>query len=667
MFVAGMLSCLMIQAQNYGIGIQLSSMDKSADPKKDFLKFANGNWYKTASIPASEAAYGSFSEIKERNEKNLRAILNEAATDKSATLGTNRQKIGTLYNLFLDTVKLEKEGIQPLKDDIAAIQAIKTKEDLIKMFALLHSQGVKSGFGFAVEADMKNSNSYAEYFAQSGFNLPEKNFYFLPQYEGIRSAYQKHMERIFTLYGNDAATAKKNAQAVYAIEKSLAEVAMANVEMRNVEALYNLYTHDEFEKQFPNLQLDLYLKSCGINQPLGSFIVTQPKFFAGLNNLLNTVSLEDWKTYLIWDLFTETSAYLNKAFRDEHFEFFSKTLNGIGVQKPRWKQGIEGVDHTLGEALGQIYVERHFNDEAKKRVNVMVDNLTAAFKMRINASQWMSNETKVQAQDKLSKFTRKLGFPDKWKDYSSLEIKNDALVTNLMRARNFMYREMIAYVGKPVDKTKWGMSPPTVNAYYNPNANEIVFPAGIMQPPFFDPKADDAFNYGIMGSIIGHELSHGFDDEGSKFDGDGNLKNWWSESDLKQFEERTNVLVNQFNACVAIDTMHVNGRLTLGENIADLGGLTMAYYAYQLSLGGKKSDVREGFTGEQRFFIAWAQGWKSLMRPAFLKQMVATNPHSPADFRAYMPLTNMPEFYQAFGVTEKDPMFRAPEKRAVIW
>jgi predicted metalloendopeptidase len=413
--------------------------------------------------------------------------------------------------------------------------------------------------------------------------------------------------------------------------------------------------------------LDLYLKSCGIEAALGSFIVTQPKFFAGLNSIIEKTSIEDWKTYLIWDLFTETSAYLSKTFRDEHFRFFSGTLNGIGVQKPRWKQGIEGVDHNLGEALGAIYVERHFNSDAKKRVNVMVDNLTAAYKMRIESSSWMSAETKLKALDKLSKFTRKLGFPDKWRDYTTLEIKDDALVSNIMRARNFTYKEMIANVGKPVDKTKWGMTPPTVNAYYNPAANEIVFPAGIMQPPFFDPKADDAFNYGIMGAIIGHELSHGFDDEGSKFDGDGNLKNWWSEADLKQFEVRTNVLVNQFNNCVAIDSIHVNGKLTLGENIADLGGLTMAYYAYKLSLGGKKSEIKEGFTGEQRFFIAWAQGWKALMRPAYLKQMVSTNPHAPANFRAYMPLTNMPEFYEAFGVTEKDVMYKPIEKRAVIW
>jgi putative endopeptidase len=410
-----------------------------------------------------------------------------------------------------------------------------------------------------------------------------------------------------------------------------------------------------------------YFTTVGLLNLPAEIIVTQPDFFANLNTLIKSTSINDWKTYLKFCVMHESASYLNNDIVQENFNFYAKTLNGVKARKPRYKTSLNALDYALGEALGEAFVAKHFNADAKKRVNEMVDNLAAAFKDRIVSRNWMTDSTKKNAQDKLSKITRKLGYPDKWKDYSSLEIKNDAYVLNHFRVNQFNHKRMMADAGKPVDKSRWGMTPPTVNAYYNPTANEIAFPAGIMQIPFFDPTADDAFNYGIMGAIIGHELTHGFDDQGSQFDAKGNFVDWWTTEDKKNFEAKTKILVNQFNEYVAIDSTHVNGELTLGENIADLGGLTMAYYAYKKSLNGKASPQLDGYTGEQRFFLSWAQGWKTLMRPQALKQMVATNPHSPGNFRANGPLTNLTEFYEAFGIKEGNKMYRPKDSRAEIW
>jgi len=423
----------------------------------------------------------------------------------------------------------------------------------------------------------------------------------------------------------------------------------------------------ELFSQVQDLQLKNYFTKVGLTVVPEEMIVTQPEFFTNLNKLIKSIPLTSWKTYLKFCVMHEAAPYLNNAIVQENFDFYAKTLNGVKNRKPRYKTSITALDRALGEVLGKVFVEKHFNADAKKRVNQMVDNLTASFRDRIVSRNWMTDSTKKNAINKLEKITRKLGYPDKWKDYSSLGIKTDAYLLNHFRVNQFEHKRMLADAGKPVDKSKWGMTPPTVNAYYNPTANEIAFPAGIMQVPFFDPTSDDAFNYGIMGAIIGHELTHGFDDQGSQFDEKGNFVNWWSEEDKKNFEAKTKILVNQFNDYVAIDSLHVNGELTLGENIADLGGLTMAYYAYKKSLNGNASPVLEGFTGEQRFFLAWAQGWKTLMRPQALKQMVATNPHSPGNFRANGPLTNLTEFYEAFGVKEGNKMYRPKESRAEIW
>jgi len=442
---------------------------------------------------------------------------------------------------------------------------------------------------------------------------------------------------------------------------------MGRIELRDPDKQYNKLTKVDFFNKQANLDLNSYIVAAGATAPFIDVIVRQPLYFDKLNQVINTVSIADWKTYLRWCTAHQTASFLSAAFVKENFSFYSATLQGAKEMKPRWKRVSATIDGSIGEALGQIFVDKYFDAESKKKVNTMVDNLFTAFKERINTRVWMSDVTKQKALEKLGKIMRKLGYPDKWKDYSTLDIKNDSYVANVLRSNHYEYKRMIDKIGKPVDKTEWGMSPPTVNAYYNPSYNEIVFPAGIMQPPFFNAKADDAANYGVMGAVIGHELTHGFDDQGAKYDADGNLKDWWTAEDMKNFESRTGLVREQFDAYVAIDTLHVNGQLTLGENIADLGGLTMSYYAYKLSLKGAKSKVIDGFTGEQRFFIAWAQGWKTLSRDEALKQLIATNPHSPGNFRVLGPLSNMKEFYEAFNVKEGNKMYRPDNKRAEIW
>jgi putative endopeptidase len=659
------LTVMNVTAQNPGI--RLADMDKSINPADDFYQFANGTWLKNTTIPAQESRWGSFNELADRNNDNLKKILEECANDKTAKPGSNKQKIGDFFRVSMDTLKLEKEGFSPITPYLASINKIAGKADLFKTIGEFHSKNINGLFDFMVEADMKNSNVNAIYFTQPRLGLPDKMYYTDAKYESIRTAYKKHIENLFSLLGDKADVASANAAIVFTIESQMADASMGRLELRDDEKQYNKSTKDEFFKKQSNLNFNLYLASAGVVTPFTDVIVRQPLYFDKLNQMINSVSIADWKTYLRWCLVHETASFLSASFVKENFSFYGTTLQGAKEMKPRWKRSLATIDRSIGEALGQLFVEKYFDAESKKKVNEMVDNLTTAFRERIKTRVWMSDVTKQKAQDKLAKIMRKLGYPDKWKDYSTLEIKNDSYVANVLRSGHYAYVEMIHKIGKPVDKTEWGMTPPTVNAYYNPSYNEIVFPAGIMQPPFFNAKADDAANYGVMGSVIGHELTHGFDDQGAKYDADGNLKDWWTEEDTKNFNARTGVVRDQFNGYVAIDTLHVNGQLTLGENIADLGGLTMSYYAYQLSLKGKKSPVIDGFTGEQRFFIAWAQGWKTLSRPEALKQQIATNPHSPGNFRANGPMSNMKEFYDAFGVKETNKMFRPLAIRAEVW
>jgi putative endopeptidase len=477
----------------------------------------------------------------------------------------------------------------------------------------------------------------------------------------------EHIAKMLVLSGEKADAAAKNAKAIMDIETEMATHSMAAVELRNINAQYNKMTMKEVAALTPAIDWTTYFKGMAIAQP-AEIIVAQVDFMKDLNTMITSVPMDSWKAYYRWHLISNTASKLNNAIAQEHFHFYGTILSGAKEQKPRWKRCLELTDNCVGDALGQLYVAKYFTPESKKRVNDMVSNLMAAYKERINSRDWMSPETKKMALVKLDKITRKLGYTDKWKDYSSLEIKRDSYLANFLRANEYETKRNIAKYGKPVDVTEWGMTPSTINAYYNPTMNEIVFPAGIMQFPFFNPDADDAVNYGAMGSVIGHEITHGFDDEGSQFDAEGNLKNWWTEEDKKKFEAKTKILVTQFNSYVVIDSTHVNGELTLGENIADLGGLTISYYALKHSLIGKPVPAKiDGFTAEQRFFLSWAQGWRTNMRPEYLKKMVRTNNHSPAMTRVSGPLSNMKEFYEAFGVKEGDKMYRKPDDRAEIW
>jgi putative endopeptidase len=647
-------------------GINLSYIDSTVSPKNDIYKFANGNWLKTQEIPASDGSWGSFNEINERNLANLKSLMLGIAKNEKAIAGSNDQKLRDFYLTAMDSTKAEKDGLAAIKDELAAIDLIKTKSDLFKTTALLNKKGISGMIGFYVYSDFKNSNANTCYLAQSGMGLPDKDFYFEAQYEPIKKEYTEHIERMFFCLGNLAVTAKVNAEIIMKIETELAKFSQNATEQRDVEKQYNPISSIQLKVLRPNINFDDYFLTIGIKTP-DILVLNQPKFYEGLNTTINTISIPEWKVFLKWKLISEAAPYLSSNFVNESFKFNGTVLSGKKQMKARYKRVQGATDEALGEALGKIYVEKHFDLNSKKKVNIMVDNLIAAYRVRIDSRDWMSAETKAQGQLKLDKIIKKLGFPDTWIDYTKLTIGKTSYWVNVVNGREFQYGRMLAKIGKPVDRMEWGMTPPTVNAYYNPTSNEIAFPAGIMQVPFFDPNADDAFNYGVMGSIIGHELTHGFDDQGAQFDADGNLKMWWTDSDYKNFKDKTKLIIEQFNNYKAIDTLHVNGELTQGENIADLGGLTMAYYAYKKSLNGQKSPVMAGYTGEQRFFISWAQGWKTLMRDAYLKQMIATNPHSPGNFRAVGPLSNMPEFYEAFNIKEGDGMFIPITKRVNIW
>ena len=648
---------------NYGIGIDLSIIDRSADPKQDFARFASGKWDDKAVIPPTESSWGSFSEIRQRNENNLLNIVQELAKNKSLQQGSDAKKVQDLWLSAMDSVARNKNGIMPLKPEMDLIESIKTKDDLISAVAKLNVIGVNALFSFYVYIDFKNSNINRPYLSQGGIALPSRDYYLSPNYTEIQSEYKKHIGRSLKML---KIKSKKDAELVYEIEKQLSVGSMGLIELRDVEKQYNKFSAAELSKLSPSINFNLYFSQLGLKTP-DTIVVQQPEFYKRISRLIDSIPVASWKTYLKWTLIHEMQPYLSDDAVKENFSFYGKVMTGQTQMRPRWRRSLSLVDAALGEALGKLFVEKHFNADAKRRVNTMVDNLVSAFKERIDNRPWMSEQTKKVAIQKLDKVVRKLGYPDKWQDYSKMKIETVEYVRNVMEVNRWKTEDMLADMNRAPDKTRWGMTPPTVNAYYNPSTNEITFPAGIMQPPFFDPQADDAFNYGIMGAVIGHELSHGFDDEGSNFDGDGNFVTWWAPEDVERFKARTDQLVKQFDNYVAIDTFHVKGKLTLGENIADLGGLTMAYYAYRKSLGGKPSEVRDGFSGEQRFFISWAQGWKTKMRDNYLKQMVATNPHAPARFRAMGPLTNMPEFYEAFSVKEGDKMYKPKAERVEIW
>ncbi|MDI9339925.1 MAG: M13 family metallopeptidase [Sediminibacterium sp.] len=647
-------------------GLNLSNMDTGADPKKDFYGYCNGNWNKTFQLSASDSRYGSFNEIHENNLKKFKVIYADLVNDKTVIPNSNTQKLRDFYKTAMDSVSINKQGYTPIAPQLSQIDKIKTINDLIDLKIAFDKIGVSLLFEGGVTTDFKNAKKHSFIIGQCGFGISDRDYYFDAKFEDIRKAYLSFIETSFSLAGLYPEGAKAAAQQAYDIEKALAEHAINRTMMRDYEKAYNPHTRTTLQALTPGIKWDYYFSQKAIQHP-DTVIVGQPGFMKGLNTLLAKFPVSAWKNYAKWQLLQTASPYLSQDFVDNAFAFRGKALSGAKQMKPRWERVHNMCDVYLGHAFSELYVKKHFTPESKAKIDGLITNLIGAYRDRIASRQWMSAATKEQANRKLDLLIRKIGYPDKWDDYSSMQISTNSYWANVCAASTYLHKKNIEKLKKATDRYEWQMTPATVNAYYDPTTNEITFPAAILQPPFFNPEADDAFNYGIMGSIIGHELTHGFDDGGAQFDADGNLKMWWTEEDYKNFKTKTERIVQQFNNYIVIDTLHINGEMTQGENIADLGGLTMAYYAYKKSLNGKPSPKLDGFTGEQRFFIAWAQGWKHKATDKETKHLLMVDYHSPGKFRAFAPLTNMPEFYEAFNVKEGDTMFTPETKRVEIW
>ncbi len=653
---------------NMGQGIELANLDTTVNPCEDFYQYANGGWVKNNPIPASESRWGSFNELAEKNNKVLRELLNEASSNTTATKGSAGQLVGDFYAAGMDSVAVNQAGMTPIKPALDKIAAVKTTDELLNTVADLKSKGMSGYYSMYVTQDDKISTQYALWAMQGGLGLPDRDYYLKDDARSktIRTEYQKHLQNMFQLLGDDAAAAQKKASTVLNMETRLAKASRTRVELRDPYANYNKVSIQEFAKQNPNMKITQLLKTMGADASK-EIIVGQPAFFKELNGMLKSVPLNDWKTYTQWHLARSMSPYLSENFVNENFNFYGKVLNGAKEIQPRWKRVLRATDGAVGEALGQLYVQKTFSPEAKTKALEMVNNLQEAFKEHVRDLEWMSDETKERALQKLNAFAVKIGYPDKWEDYKGLDVSRNSFAANVMQANQFSFRKNIGKIGQPVDRNEWFMSPPTVNAYYNPSMNEIVFPAGILQPPFFDPNADDAVNYGGMGAVIGHELTHGFDDQGAKYDFEGNLKDWWTKEDLEKFNARAEMVDKQYSAYTVLDNLHVNGKLTMGENIADIGGLNIAYTALQKALEKNHPGEIAGFTPEQRFFLAWAQIWRVNMRDEAQNQQILTDPHSPGRFRTNGPVSNMPQFYEAFGCEQGDKMFQAENNRVKIW
>ncbi len=648
-------------------GVDRSAFDASVKPGENFFLYVNGTWIRHNPIPAEYSRWGAFPKLRDDNLLALREILEELSKE-AKPLDGDRQKLRDLFSTAMDEAKLEQAGASPLASEFDAIAKIEDRDALIAQLGHLHLAGTPAMFGFSVSQDEKQSDRYAAHLRQGGMGLPERDYYLgtTEDSKRIRAQYRDHVAKMLSLLGDSAEAANAAGDVVLRIETRLAEASRTPVQLRDREAQYNNKTLAELTSLAPRLNWDLYLKTLDVSG-VSEVIVGQPEFVERVNELLASISMPDWRTYLRWQLIHSKAAYLNGALEGEDFHFYSEVMRGVKQMQPRWKRAIGTVDRQIGEALGRLYVEKHFKPAAKQRMDELVKNLMAAYRERIESRDWMSAETKKQALAKLEAVMPKIGYPDQWRDYSKLEIRPDSYVQNVTRAQAFEVRYRLSKLDKPVDRTEWHMTPPTVNAYYNPTMNEIVFPAGILQPPFFDPAADDAVNYGAIGAVIGHEISHGFDDQGSRSDAAGNLKNWWTAEDRARFTAKTEKLAKQYDACVAVDDLRVNGRLTLGENIADLGGVAIAYAAYQKSLNGRPGPVIDGFTGPQRFFIGFAQVWRGSIRDADQRLLLRTDPHSPGQFRTLVPLSNIQAFYDAFDVKPGDAMYRPAAERVEVW
>ena len=648
--------------------IDTANMDTSVKPGDDFYTYASGNWIKNNPVPAKETRWGSFNVLRDFNIEAVRGLLEDAAANKNAPAGSVERRVSDFYKAAMDSAAIEKLGYTPIKADLQRIGGINSKQAAIEQIAKARTVGEGSPFfGFYVGQDRKDVEVMIPQFSQGGTTLPDRDYYLKDdaRSQKIRAAYNDYIVKLFTLTGTSETQAKANAEAIMKLETELARAQMPRVEMRDPQKTYNKLSVKDFSKSTPHFNWQQIMPMMMVTGE-DTVLVNNPAFFVKADSLFNATSLPDLKAYLTWNVLKSSASYLSSDFVDAAFAF-NQVLTGQKVQTPRWQRMSQLTDRTIGELLGQLYVKKYFTPAAKQRMDELIKNLVKAYEQRINGLEWMSDETKEKALAKLHNFTPKIGYPDKWQTYEGLYIKPGTFYANVKNSDAWDYKDMVSRLGKPVDRTRWGMTPPTVNAYYNPVLNEIVFPAGILRFPFFDPNADDAVNYGGIGAVIGHEISHGFDDSGSQYDKDGYLRNWWTENDRKKFVELADRIVEQYNNYTVLDTLHVNGRLTLGENIGDLGGLNAAYTAFKMTPEGKSDKKIDGFTPDQRFFLAWAQVWRTNILPEAAAQQVLVDPHSPGEWRTIGPLINMDAWYEAFNVKPGDKLYVKPEDRIYLW
>lgn len=648
--------------------INPANMDTTVAAGTDFYEYACGGWIKNNPLKPEYARFGTFDQLLENNQEQLRVLIEElSATPHEA--GSVAGKIGALYAMGLDSTKLNADGVAPVKEELAAINALATKSDVSKMVATLHKEGMAPFFALFVGADEKNSAMNIVQLYQAGIGMGDRDYYLLED-EGsakMRDAYRAYINKLFTLAGSSPEQADAAVDAVMKIEKAIAEISYGREDLRDSQKNYNKLAYEDFKQIESPLDWDVYFESMGL-AGLKELDAKQINFYKDMSEALRNTTVDEQKYYLAFNLLSAAAPYLSDDFVDADFEFYGKVMSGKQEQQPRWKRSLNTVNGALGEAVGEMYVEKYFPASSKEKMLTLVGNLQTALSERINGLEWMSDTTKAKAQEKLAAFTVKIGYPDKWRDYSGLEIKDDSYWANVRRSNIFDMAYQLADVDKPVDKSRWHMNPQTVNAYYNPTTNEICFPAAILQPPFFNPDADDAVNYGAIGVVIGHEMTHGFEDQGRNYDKDGNLIDWWTAEDAVRFTERADKLVDQYDQIIVIDTLHANGRFTLGENIADHGGLLVAHQAYLNSLKGKETPAPiDGFTNEQRFFLGYATLWGQNIRPEEIRRRTKIDPHSLGKWRVNAALRNIAPFYAAFDIKEGDPMFMAPVDRVVIW
>lgn len=646
-------------------GFALKNFDKSVAPQQDFFRFVNGNWVSDTEIPADKVRWGSFDELRENAEQQVLEIIRELAVGQHQT-NSDAQKIADLYNSFLNEALINTLGLNPLRGDIARIQQVQTHQELAALWGELQRYRFGTPLAIFVGQDQRQSDQYITGASQAGLGLPDRDYYLKDDERSAKllGQYQDFIATLWQLAGWD--NPEQAAEQVIAIEKQLAAIQWSRIQNRDRNATYNKLSLAELPQVAPGFDWAAFLQAADLGN-INELVIRQPSYFTAFAKLQADVPVAQWQTYLKFHLLRANAANLSEPFVQASFEFYGKTLSGQQEQRSREKRAVNVVDSSLGFMVGKEYVARHFKPEAKARMDVMIENLRAAFKEAINELEWMSAETKIEAQAKLAKFNTKIGYPDVWRDYDCLTIEANDLIGNLRRSSECEYQRMVNRLGQPVNRDEWGMTPQTVNAYYSSTMNEIVFPAAILQPPFFNVEADDAVNYGAIGGVIGHEFTHGFDDQGRRSDGDGNLRDWWTPEDARQFSERAQRMIDQYNAFNPIDNLHLQGALGLGENIADLGGLTVAFRAYQNATKDQPKQTIAGFTPEQRFFIGWSQVWRIKFRDEALRQQVITGPHSPGMYRVLGVLSNMPEFYDAFEVKEGDGMYRDEEVRVKIW